>query len=72
MSVITFRVPDSLRKRMMKVKINWSDYVRRAISEALDSDTKKDLLKKVHQMNKGRSVPKGFSEQLVRHMRDRA
>ncbi len=72
MSVITFRVPDSLRKRMMKVKINWSDYVRRAIAEALDTDTKKELLKKVRQLNKGRSVPKGFSEQLIRNMRDRA
>lgn len=35
MAVISIRIPDELRKRMKKVRIDWAAYVRNAIERKL-------------------------------------
>lgn len=35
-SVITVKVPEDLKRRMRKVKINWSEYIRSAIQKKLE------------------------------------
>ena len=70
MSVITLRVPDLLRQRMARVKINWSEYIREAISEALESDTKRALIRKVQQLRSGETAPAGTATSIIRAIRD--
>ena len=71
MSVITLRVPDLLRKRMARVKINWSEYIREAISEALESDVKRTLIRRVRQIRSGETTPAGTAASIIRAIRDR-
>ncbi len=72
MSVITFRVPNLLRKQMAKVKINWSEYVRRSISEVLESDTKRALIRKMHALHPKKGAPsRGTAESIIRSIRNR-
>ena len=72
MSVVTFRVPDAIRKRMAKVKINWSEYIRHAISDALESNTKSILLRKVLTLRSQTGASRGTSTRIIRAIRDRA
>ena len=43
MKMVALRIPDELKKEMARLKINWSDYLRRSISEALESEKKRSL-----------------------------
>ena len=70
MSVVTFRVPDLIRKRMAKVKINWSEYIRHAISDALESNTKSVLLRKVMALRSQTRASRGTSARIIRAIRD--
>ena len=72
MSVITFRIPDILKKRMTGVKINWSEYIRHAISDVLESDTKKTLLQKIQALRSQAHAPRGTAVRIIREMRDHA
>ena len=70
MSMVTFRIPDIIRKRMAKVKINWSEYIRHAISEALESDTKRVLIRKVLALRSQAHAPRGTAARIIRTIRD--
>ena len=72
MSVITFRIPDILKKRMNGVKINWSEYIRHAISDVLESDTKKTFLQKIQTLRSQTHAPRGTAARIIREMRDHA
>ena len=72
MSVVTFRIPDAIRKRMAKVKINWSEYIRHAISDVLESDTKKGLLRKALLLRSHSHPPRGTATRIIRTIRDHA
>ena len=72
MSVMTFRIPDALRKRMAKVHINWSEYVRQAISDALESDTKKALMRKVIALRSKARASRGTAAGIIRAIRNHA
>ncbi|MGB9683734.1 MAG: hypothetical protein ACPL1Z_02255 [Candidatus Bathyarchaeales archaeon] len=35
-SVITVKVPEELKRKMKKIKVNWSEYIRSAIQKKLE------------------------------------
>jgi len=72
MGMMTLRIPNEMRKEMAQIKINWSDYLRRSITEALESEHKRQMIQRVHQLlkNKKRLLPAGTASQLIRSMRD--
>ena len=72
MSIMTFRIPDAIKKRMARVHINWSEYVRHAISEALESDTKKTLIRKVMALRSKTHASRGTATSIIRTNRDHA
>lgn len=73
MTTVAFRIPDEMKKKMDKTDINWSDYVRHAIGEALHSQTKRELIRKIHGLSAGRKgVKQGTAVKILRHLRDHA
>jgi len=73
MSLIALRVPNEMKKEMAHVKINWSEYLRQSIQEALESEKKRGLIQKMQHMLVGeKRTPRGTAARLVRKMRDHA
>jgi len=71
LSVITIRVPDDLRKRMRRVKVNWSEEIRRFIAQRVEEEERKENLERAIKMLRGRKgVEKGFSAASVREDRE--
>lgn len=70
MAIVTLRIPDDVRKRMAKVKINWSEQLRQAISEVLESDTKSSLLRKVVALRSQAHASRGTAARILRTIRD--
>jgi post-segregation antitoxin (ccd killing protein) len=68
---ITVKVDDKLRKRMAQVTINWSRFVRQAISERIEREERRkaaqELLNDLHVRK--HPVPKGFVNEAVRETR---
>ena len=60
MTTVAFRIPDDMKKQMDHAKINWSDYVRHAIGEALHSQKKRDLMRKLHGLSQNSAHGKGL------------
>ncbi len=74
MSMVAFRIPDEMKEQMDKAGINWSEYIRRAINEALHSQTKRALMSQIHgwAQDRKKKVPAGSSVKIIRQMRDHA
>jgi len=73
MSMLAIRIPAELKKEMTRVHINWSEYLRRSITEALESEQKRELFRKIHSLAGNRTkTPKGTAAAIIRHMRDHA
>ena len=73
MTTVAFRIPDEMKQQMDRVDINWSDYVRHAISEALHSEEKRDLLRKLQGYPRGSGkVPAGTAVSILRGIREHA
>lgn len=71
MSMLAIRISTALKKEMNRTKINWSEYLRQSISEALDSERKKRFFQKVHGLGVRRAkTSRGTAAFLIRHMRD--
>jgi len=73
LSVISIRVPRSLKERMDRVKdrVKWSDEIRRFIEERLNEIEKEEVLRRVEELLEGLPLqPKGFASSLVREDRD--
>ena len=70
MVTVAFRIPDEMKKEMDQVDVNWSEYVRQAIQEALKSAKKRDLLRKVRQLTiRQNKIPKGTAAFMIREIR---
>ncbi|MEM3696828.1 MAG: hypothetical protein QXQ94_04895 [Candidatus Bathyarchaeia archaeon] len=41
-SVITVKVPEELKRKMKKVSVNWSEYIRNAIQKKLEEQRVKE------------------------------
>lgn len=73
MGMVALRIPDKMRKEMDRIKINWSDYIRRSINEILESEKKRVLIQKLHAITKNQKpVKSGTAAMLIRHIRDNA
>lgn len=70
MSMVTFRIPDELRQEMGRVKINWSAYVRQAISEVVESQRKQRLIRAFHlAVSPKTRPPSGTAAAIIRAIR---
>ena len=71
MSMFALRVPDKLRKDMDRVHINWSEYLRHTIVEAIESEQKRSIISKLRRLTQ-RSKPAqpGTAVSIIRQMRD--
>jgi len=67
-SVITVKIPSDLKKKMKRVKINWSEYVRNAVRKKLEEEEKKMASTKLDEI-RARSKPVATDE-LVAWIRE--
>jgi len=69
MTTIAFRVPVDLRQQMLTVKINWSEYIRRSIQEAIASERKRHWFSQLKQKTR-QHTSEGTAARIIRSMRD--
>ncbi|MFH0848156.1 MAG: hypothetical protein V1857_01470 [archaeon] len=71
MHTVTIKVDDELRRRMRTLKINWSDYVRKAIQRRVELEEKRDAAEKLLESLKEHKqvAPRGFINKTIREMR---
>ncbi|MBS7634243.1 hypothetical protein KEJ34_01920 [Candidatus Bathyarchaeota archaeon] len=72
LGTITVKVDEYLKKRMSKVKINWSEYIREAIRRRVEIEEKRESAEKLLEGLKARKhvVPSGFINETIREMRE--
>jgi hypothetical protein len=71
MTSIAIRIPESMQKEMRRLKINWSEYLRQSIQEALESETKRGMFERIHRLLGPRlRNRRGTSARLIRDLRD--
>ncbi|MBS7611607.1 hypothetical protein KEJ27_05300 [Candidatus Bathyarchaeota archaeon] len=72
LGTITIKVDEYLKKRMSKVKINWSEYIREAIKRRVELEERKGAAEKLLESLKTRRhvVPSGFINETIREMRE--
>lgn len=69
--MFAIRIPDSMRRDMARVKINWSDYLRQSINEALESEKKRTWFQKLHALTRGKKRTRfGTAVKMLRQIRD--
>jgi len=47
MAVITVRVDNETRRMMKEIKINWSEFIRKAITRKIEEEKRKNIAKAV-------------------------
>ncbi|MGC8997874.1 MAG: hypothetical protein ACP5JW_00510 [Candidatus Bathyarchaeia archaeon] len=67
-SVITVKIPSDLKKKMKRVKINWSEYIRNAVQKKLEEENKNIASTKLDEI-RARSKPVA-TEELVTWIRE--
>ncbi len=72
MGTITIRVDEELRRRMRKVKINWSEYLREAIRKRIEIEERREAAKALlEDLRSGKyAVPRGFVDRAIREARE--
>ncbi len=67
-NVITVKVPIELKKKMKRVKVNWSEYIRSSIQKKIEEQRLKDASAKLDEVRKrAKLVP---TEELVSWIRE--
>lgn len=67
-NVITVKVPIELKKKMKRVKVNWSAYIRSSIQKKIEEQRLKDASAKLDEVRKrAKPVP---TEELVSWIRE--
>ena len=72
MGMVAFRIPNEMKEQMDRADINWSDYIRRAINEALQSKQKRELIRKIHAVTGVKKAKAGSSVKILRKLREHA
>lgn len=69
---VTVKIDNGLKKKMTRVKINWSEYVRKAIRQRIELEERKAAAEKLLEDLKTEKhvVPKGFINRTIREMRE--
>jgi Arc/MetJ-type ribon-helix-helix transcriptional regulator len=72
MTVITVRVDDETRRMMKEIKINWSEFIREAITRKIEEEKRKNIAKAVLINEKLRRRSKGepSAEKIIRMFRE--
>jgi len=72
MAVITVRISEKIKKKMSRIDINWSEYVRSAIMKKIDEGRRNNLAKAVLINERLRRKSRGemSSEEIIRKFRD--
>ncbi|RLE56021.1 MAG: hypothetical protein DRJ40_06325 [Thermoprotei archaeon] len=72
-TVISFRIPRDLKKKMeaLKDKVNWSEEIRKFIEEKVREVERKEALKRIEELLKNiPTKPRGAISSIVREDRD--
>lgn len=73
MGILAIRIPDHLKAMMEKTGINWSEYLRNSIRDALESRRKRKMMQKIHALTEGQGKAKvGTAARIVRSLRNHA
>ncbi|MFQ5710221.1 MAG: hypothetical protein ACE5GD_00425 [Candidatus Geothermarchaeales archaeon] len=69
---VTVKVDKELKRKMASVKINWSEYIRKAIIRRIELEERKMAAAEVLKSLAARehTVPKGFINSAIREMRE--
>ncbi len=69
---VTVRVNKELKEKMSKIKINWSDYIRKAIQQKIILEERRKAAEKLlESLKTGKhAVPKGFINETIRRTRE--
>ncbi len=69
---VTVKVNKELKERMNMIKINWSEYIRKAIEQKIVLEERRKAAKKLLESLKAGKhvVPKGFINETIRGMRE--
>ncbi len=72
MGTVTIRIDADLRKKMDRLNINWSEYIREAIRQKIASEARKEAGERLlSDLKTGRHrVQKGFINKTIREMRE--
>jgi hypothetical protein len=68
-STITIRLPEDLKRQMDMYEINWSEELRKDISDRINALKMLSVLERMHKNSKSRKV-KVDSTELIRQDRD--
>ena len=67
MKNVTFRVPEEIKQKMEELSVNWSEYLRESVQEALDRKQKQ----KIHQkLEKLEEYGESTASEIIREIRD--
>ena len=67
-SVITIKVPKELKDKMKRIKMNWSEYVRLAISQKIEEQELREASEKLDQIRaRAKPVP---TDELLSWLRE--
>jgi len=69
-NVVSIRIPQELKKKMMEFDINWKNYLVEAIEDKIKQLEAERVLKEIDKMNKGLKTSKVPSWKLIREDRD--
>lgn len=73
MGMMALRIPNEMRRAMRYLKINWPDYLRESIKDALGSEKKRDLIQRLHRLvGRSRQVKSGTAAMIIRRLREHA
>ncbi|MBS7288827.1 MAG: hypothetical protein KIH01_08865 [Candidatus Freyarchaeota archaeon] len=72
LGTITVKVDDELKRRMKRVKINWSEFIRDAILRRVEMEERREAGERLlEDLRAGRhAVPKGFINEELRGARE--
>jgi predicted transcriptional regulator len=72
MDTVTIKVEEDLKRRMEKVKENWSAYLREAIRRRVEQEERKSAAETLLKGLKtdAKKVPEGFIDSVIRETRE--
>jgi len=72
LGTVTVKVDEELKRTMSVVKINWSEYIRKAIRRRVELEERRNAAEKLLEgLRVGKHVvPKGFINETIRETRE--
>ncbi len=72
METVTIKVDEGLKRKMEKLNINWSSFIRETIKSKVELEERRQAAEKLLSDSRvgKRVVPSGFIEKVIREDRD--